>query len=196
MFTGLIEQVGRLTNTSDTRRGRELTIETLLSTELSIGQSIAVNGVCLSVTDCLNDTFNVMAVPETLSKTTLGQIKINTLLNLERSLIFNSRLDGHLVQGHVDTVAKITHVSSHENSRIYEFLISDQYSELVVPRGSITIDGISLTIADLSDESIMFIAIIPHTYEHTNVTSWQVGTSCNIEFDILGKYIARYITSQ
>ncbi|MCY4224753.1 MAG: riboflavin synthase [Bacteroidetes bacterium] len=193
MFTGIIEQVGRLTSTCETRHGRELTIQCALSSELSIGQSIAINGTCLSVTDCFNDTFNVMAVPETISKTTLGQIEPNTLLNLERAMMLNSRLDGHLVQGHIDTIVEITRVSQQKDSRIYELLIPDQFSKFIVPRGSITIDGISLTIADISDQSTISIAIIPHTYGHTNVASWHVGTSCNIEFDILGKYVAQHI---
>lgn len=195
MFTGLIEQVGRLTSTCETRHGRELTIQSTLSSELSIGQSIAVNGACLSVSDCFDETFNVMAVPETISKTTLGQIHPNTLLNLERAMMLNSRLDGHLVQGHVDTIAEITRVSHQQDTRIYELLIPDQFSKLIVPRGSITIDGISLTIADISDKSTISIAIIPYTYEYTNVASWLVGTSCNIEFDILGKYVAQHITA-
>ena len=194
MFTGLIEQVGCLTSSCDTRHGRELTIKGALSSELSIGQSIAINGACLSVTDCFDDTFNVMAVPETISKTTLGQLLPNTLLNLERSLTLNSGLDGHLVQGHVDTVAQISQVFHQKDSRIYQLRIPNQYSNLVVPRGSITIDGISLTIADFPDESTISIAIIPHTYEHTNVATWEEGTDCNLEFDIIGKYVARHIT--
>ncbi len=194
MFTGLIEQVGHIESVCDTRFGRELVIKSSMSSELSIGQSIAINGICLSVTDSHDDTFSVMAVPETLSKTTLGNWKSNTPLNLERSMLPMARLDGHIVQGHIDTVSSISKISEQKNERIYEIHIPEQYAGLVVPRGSIAIDGISLTIANLCELSI-FIAIIPHTFQNTNVGSWQLGASCNLEFDIFGKYAARQIST-
>ncbi len=194
MFTGLIEQVGHIESVCDTRFGRELVIKSSMSSELSIGQSIAINGICLSVTDSHDDTFSVMAVPETLSKTTLGIWKSNTPLNLERSMLPMDRLDGHIVQGHIDTVSSISQISEQKNERIYEIHIPEQYAGLVVPRGSIAIDGISLTIANLCELSI-FIAIIPHTFQNTNVGSWQLGVSCNLEFDIFGKYVARQIST-
>ncbi|MCY4170992.1 MAG: riboflavin synthase [Bacteroidetes bacterium] len=193
MFTGLIEQVGHLESISDARFGRELVISSRLSSELSIGQSIAINGICLSITDSYADRFSVMAVPETLSKTTLGDWKSKTPINLERSMLPTARLDGHIVQGHVDTISTITKISQQKDERIYEIPIPEKFSGLVVPRGSISIDGISLTIANLFDLKIS-IAIIPHTFHNTNVSSWQLGTSCNIEFDILGKYAARQMS--
>jgi len=193
MFTGLIEQVGQIESTCDTRFGRELVIKSSLSSDLSIGQSIAINGICLSVSDCYGDRFSVMAVPETISKTTLGTWKSNTLLNLERSLHPSARLDGHIVQGHIDTISTITQISEEMGKRIYEILIPETYAGLVVPRGSIAIDGISLTIATLCESKIS-IAIIPHTFQNTNVSSWQTGISCNLEFDILGKYAERQMS--
>ena len=195
MFTGLVEQVGQLTSSRTTPYGRELVIRAALSSELSVGQSIAVNGVCLSLTDHSPDTFTVLAVPETLSKTTLAELLPDTPVNLERALLANSRLDGHLVQGHIDTACTITRASIQEDKRIYEFLIPDEYFGLVVPRGSIALDGISLTIADLN-ESYISVAIIPQTYQHTNVSTWQPGMRCNVEFDILAQYVARQMAVQ
>ncbi len=195
MFTGLVEQVGQLTSSSTTPYGRELVIHAALSSELSVGQSIAVNGVCLSLTDHSPDTFTVLAVPETISKTTLAELLPGIPVNLERALLANSRLDGHLMQGHIDTACTITHASIQEDKRVYELLIPDEYSRLIVPHGSIALDGISLTIANLH-ESHISVAIIPHTYQHTNVGTWQPGTRCNVEFDILAKYVARQMTAQ
>ena len=190
MFTGLVEQVGQLTSSSKTPYGQELVIRTALSSELSVGQSIAVNGVCLSLTDHSPDTFTVLAVPETISKTTLAELLPGTPVNLERALLADSRLDGHLVQGHIDTVCTIARVSTQEGKRVYELLIPDEYSGLIVPHGSIALDGISLTVANLH-ESHISVAIIPHTYQHTNVSIWRPGTRCNVEFDILAKYVVR-----
>jgi len=130
------------------------------------------------------------AVPETISKTTLGQLTEGAPVNIERALAAGSRLDGHLVQGHIDTTCLITKVSIQNGERLYELFISEEHLGLVVPRGSIAVDGISLNIANLHEEHIC-IAIIPHTYQHTNVSSWQRGTYCNIEFDIFAKYVER-----
>ena len=195
MFTGLVEQVGQLTSSRTTPNGRELVIRAALSSELSVGQSIAVNGVCLSLTDHSPDTFTVLAMPETLSKTTLGELLPDTPVNLERALLASSRLDGHLVQGHIDTACTITRASAQEGKRIYELLIPDEYSGLIVRHGSIALDGISLTIADLR-ESYISVAIIPQTYQYTNVSTWQPGTRCNVEFDILAQYVARQMAAQ
>ncbi|MCY4204672.1 MAG: riboflavin synthase [Bacteroidetes bacterium] len=190
MFTGLVEQVGHLKSITETSYGRKLSVSTPLSSELYVGQSISINGACLSVTACAPDAFTVTAVPETISKTTLGQLTAGAAVNIERAMIANSRLDGHIVQGHVDTTCLVTRTSAQDGERLYEFFISEEYLGLVVPRGSIAVDGISLTIANLC-ESHISIAIIPHTYQHTNASSWQPGTCCNVEFDILAKYVAR-----
>ena len=193
MFTGLIEEVGLVEGVREISDGRELTIRAGLSGELLPGQSICVNGVCLSVTGCQTGSFAVQAVPETISKTTLGKLSSGTPVNLERALCLRSRLDGHLVQGHTDTTCTITRTSTGKAGRIYEFLIPEQYAGLVVPCGSIAIDGISLTIASLQEVQIS-VAIIPHTYMHTNVGVWQPGTVCNLEFDILAKYMERQLS--
>ncbi len=190
MFTGLIEQIGQLKSIRHTSRGRELTIGAVLSSELCVGQSIAVNGICLSVTDQSEDVFTVLSIPETTSKTTLGELSPGTPVNLERAVFADTRLDGHIVQGHVDTTCPITQVSQQGGERLYEFVIPSEYAGLVIPRGSIALDGISLTIADLRDLRIS-VAIIPHTFKHTNVSTWRTGMRCNVEFDVLAKYVAR-----
>ncbi|MCY3615112.1 MAG: riboflavin synthase [Bacteroidetes bacterium] len=190
MFTGLIEQIGQLKSVQQTPRGRVLTIGAALSSELCAGQSIAINGTCQSVIDQSEDDFTVLAVPETISKTTLGALSAGTPVNLERAVFADSRLDGHIVQGHVDTTCPIAQVSEQGGERLYEFVIPSEYAALVIPRGSIALDGISLTIADLSDLRIT-VAIIPHTFNHTNVSTWKTGMHCNVEFDVLAKFVAR-----
>lgn len=190
MFTGLIEQIGQLKRIRQTPRGRVLTIGAALSSELCVGQSIAINGICLSVTDQSEDAFTVLAIPETISKTTLGELSAGTPVNLERAVFADTRLDGHIVQGHVDTTCPITQISQQGGERLYEFVIPSEYAGLVISRGSIALDGISLTIADLRDLCIS-VAIIPHTFKHTNVSTWKTGMRCNVEFDVLAKYVAR-----
>ena len=190
MFTGLIEQIGQLKSIRQTIRGRELTIGAALSSELCVGQSIAINGICLSVTDQSEDAFTVLAIPETISKTTLGELSAGTPVNLERAVFADTRLDGHMVHGHVDTTCPITRVSQQGGERLYEFVIPSEYAGLVIPRGSIALDGISLTIAALRDLHIS-VAIIPHTFNYTNVSTWKTGMRCNVEFDVLAKYVAR-----
>ncbi|MYI84421.1 MAG: riboflavin synthase [Rhodothermaceae bacterium] len=190
MFTGLIEQIGQLKSIKETPRGRALTIGAALSSELCVGQSIAINGTCQSVINQSEDDFTVVAVPETISKTTLGELPAGTPVNLERAVFANTRLDGHIVQGHVDTTCPITQVSQQGGERLYEFEIPSEYAGLVIPRGSIALDGISLTIADLRDLHIS-VAIIPHTFNHTNVSTWMTGMRCNVEFDVLAKFVAR-----
>ena len=190
MFTGLIEQIGQLNSVRQTPRGRALTIGAALSSELCVGQSIAINGICLSVTDQSEDAFTVLAVPETISKTTLGELSAGTPVNIERAVFADTRLDGHMVQGHVDTTCPISQISQKGGERLYEFVIPSEYAGLVIPRGSIALDGISLTIADLSDLRIS-VAIIPHTFNHTNVFTWKTGMRCNVEFDVLAKFVAR-----
>lgn len=190
MFTGLIEQIGRVKSFKQTPRGRALTIGAALSSELCVGQSIAINGTCQSVIDQSDDDFTVLSVPETISKTTLDELSAGTPVNLERAVLADTRLDGHIVQGHVDTTCPITQVSQKGGERLYEFVIPSEYAGLVIPRGSIALDGISLTIADLRDLRIS-VAIIPHTFKHTNVSTWKTGMRCNVEFDVLAKFVAR-----
>lgn len=194
MFTGLVEQVGQLESSTPTPYGRELVISTALSSELSLGQSIAINGVCLSLMDHSTDTFTVLATPETISKTTLGELPVGIPLNLERAMPVDSRLDGHLVQGHIDLACSITRASEQDGKRIYGLTIPGEHSGLIVPHGSIALDGISLTIAKIH-ESAITVAIIPHTYQYTNVATWHPGTRCNVEFDILAKYVQRQMSA-
>ena len=190
MFTGIIEDVGRVEQDITSERGRCLRISSNIASELSLGQSVAVNGVCLTVAQCTPEYFEVVAVPETLRKTNLGELQRGAPVNLERALQVGSRLDGHLVQGHVDATCPIVDQSIEGQDRFYTLQCPDEWSHLIILTGSITIDGISLTIARLHNQHVT-VAIVPFTYEHTIVRTWQPGTLCNVEFDVLGKYVAR-----
>lgn len=192
MFTGIIEAVGRLRSQVTEDNGIRLCIQSTFASKLAPGQSVAVNGVCLTAENSLDDSFEAVAVPETLRKTNLGAMGSGAPLNLERALQLGARLDGHMVQGHVDVACPIVEVSEDDNERLYTLEIPAEFAQLVIRSGSIAIDGISLTIARLKNLELT-VAIVPHTYEHTNAATWQVGTRCNIEFDVLGKYVARQL---
>ena len=191
MFTGIIESVGRLERATPTRHGKTLRVRTALGRELAPGQSVAVNGVCLTVTDRSDAWFEAVAVPETLSKTTLGQLAPDTPVNLERALRVGDRLDGHWVQGHVDGICRVAAVDGEGR---YELTYPEAHAGHIIEHGSIAIDGISLTVARLSGTRLT-VAIVPATFQRTNVGTWQVGTRCNVEFDLLAKYAARAILS-
>ena len=192
MFTGIIEDVGSLVRCEAGDRGIRLYIQTHLASELVPGQSVAVNGVCLTAAKCFDDKFEVTAIPETLRKTNLGELQPGARLNLERALEIGTRLDGHMVQGHVDAACRITQVVNSDGERRYTFKLPAEFASLAIHTGSVAIDGISLTIAHLHRLQLT-VAIIPHTYEHTNVQTWTVGGRCNVEFDVLGKYVARQL---
>lgn len=192
MFTGIIETVARVTAVKDLGGGRKFTIETEFAPELRIDQSIAVNGTCLTVVACDETTFQVEAVEETLSKTTLGNITTGAAVNLERAMKAGDRFDGHLVQGHVDDTGTIVGTETKPNSWLYHVRFEASAARYIIPVGSIAIDGISLTVADLEDDRLT-VSIIPHTYAHTNVSSWEVGTEVNLEYDMVGKYVARQV---
>ena len=193
MFTGIIEEVGQLLDTIDIGEGRRLRIATRLGPELMLGQSVAVNGVCLTVTAHTDNTFEVTVIPETLRKTTLGQLLPGTPLNLERALKIGARLDGHIVQGHIDAACPITQIQQTDNERLYTLTLPAAFAGFVINTGSIAIDGISLTVARLHGLRLT-VAIIPYTYAHTNVQEWATGTRCNVEFDLIGKYAARQLS--
>lgn len=192
MFTGIIEDVGRLDDCTAIDRGARLRICTKLAPELTLGQSVAINGVCLTVDKGNVDSIEVVAVPETLRKTNLGQLRRGSLVNLERALQVSARIDGHLVQGHVDARCPIVGRSVEHSDRLYTLECPDDSSHLVIKSGSIAIDGISLTIARQHKQQ-MTVAIVPYTYGNTNVRTWEVGTQRNVEFDMLGKYVARQL---
>lgn len=192
MFTGIIEETGAITGSAEHGGGRALRITANLAASLKPGQSISINGACQTVVQRQDDTFSVIAVAETLRKTTLGSLRDGMLVNLERALQPTGRMDGHLVQGHVDATGTIRKAQDDGASKLFHIAFDPQYARYVIPVGSITIDGISLTVAHLETSSLA-VAIIPHTYAHTNCKTWQPGTHVNLEFDMVGKYVVRYL---
>lgn len=195
MFTGIIEEVGRVAGVRDLGGGRRLTVEAGLAPELTPDQSVAVNGACQTVVHVKDRTFDVVAVEETLRKTTLGDLAVGDPVNLERALRPDSRLDGHLVQGHVDATGVITGAEVQASSWLYRIRFEASFAPYLIPVGSITVDGISLTVARLH-ETAFTVSIIPHTYEHTNVATWRVGKKVNLEFDMIGKYVLRALATR
>lgn len=192
MFTGIIEEVGRIRRVNDLDGGRRLYVTATFSEELRPDESIAVNGACLTVTDAGPDRFTVTAVEETLAKTTLGELRTGDEVNLERALQLGNRLDGHLVQGHVDDRGRVRAVREEKNSRLYRIGFDPTYRGYLIPVGSVAVDGISLTVARLEEEAFT-VSIIPHTFEQTAVPAWTEGTAVNLEFDLVGKYVARQL---
>jgi riboflavin synthase len=191
MFTGIIESLGTVKELVAENTNLHITIQSDIATQLNIDESVAHNGVCLTVTNINNDTYTVTAIAETLAKTNLGSWKLNDKINLERAMVLGSRLDGHIVQGHVDCSTICNKVETQDGSWLYEFLLPKEFAALVIEKGSICINGTSLTCFNISDNSF-YVAIIPYTYEHTNFKFIQAGTVVNLEFDILGKYIQRW----
>lgn len=172
--------------------GRRLTIAAGFAEALRPDVSVAVNGACQTVVRAGAGTFDVVAVEETLRKTTLGALAAGDPVNLERPLQPTGRLDGHLVQGHVDATGTVTAVEAEATDRLYRVRFDTRFAPYLIPVGSVTIDGISLTVARLAEDELT-VAIIPHTYEKTNVSTWQPGTRVNLEFDLIGKYVARWL---
>lgn len=190
MFTGIIETTGIVKEIFQSGTNKTFWIDSSLSNQLTIDQSIAHNGVCLTVEEIKNNLHRVTAIEETLSKTNLNNWKINTVINLERCMQMNGRLDGHIVQGHVDTVATCIENISKTGSWEYQFEFDKQFSALIIEKGSISLNGISLTIFNIKENSFT-IAVIPYTYDHTNMQCLQKGDLINLEFDIIGKYVNR-----
>ncbi|MHA4808548.1 riboflavin synthase [Flavitalea flava] len=190
MFTGIIESLGRVKEITTRGTNRTFWIESSLSNELKIDQSISHNGVCLTVEELIEGAHRVTAIEETLEKTDLGTWKTGGLVNLERCLIMNGRLDGHIVQGHVDTTATCIQRKELAGSWEFRFEFPKKFSHLVIEKGSISLNGISLTIFNVK-KSKFDIAIIPYTYEHTNIQTINQGDRVNLEFDMIGKYISR-----
>lgn len=191
MFTGIIETLGRITELQQEKGNLHMTVESVISHELKIDQSVAHNGVCLTVVALADGLHVVTAIEETLNKTSLGQLKVGDPVNLERCMQMNARLDGHIVQGHVDQVAVCTAFNALEGSWEYTFEYDDAaLGNVTVEKGSICVNGISLTVVN-SHANSFSVAIIPYTYEHTNLHNVRVGDQVNLEFDIIGKYVAR-----
>ncbi|GIV60193.1 MAG: riboflavin synthase subunit alpha [Rhodothermaceae bacterium] len=193
MFTGIIEEVGEVVGVEPLGGGRRLRIAAAMAAALRPEQSVAVNGACLTVVRTGDGTFEVIAIEETLKKTTLGTFRPGRRVNLERALPATGRLDGHLVQGHVDAAGTVERVEPLATSTLYHLRFDARFAPYVIPTGSIAVDGISLTVARLEDDRLT-VAIIPYTAEHTNTRTWTPGTRVNLEFDLLGKYVVRWLT--
>lgn len=190
MFTGIIEKVGTVSNLKKERDNLQMIIQSEFSNELKIDQSVSHNGVCLTVVAIGTGTHTVTAITETLNKTNLGKLKEGDLVNLERCMQINGRLDGHIVQGHVDQTGICTEVIEKNGSWEYTISYDSTIGNITVEKGSICVNGISLTVVNSREDSFS-VAIIPYTYEHTNMQSLRIGDTVNLEFDIIGKYIAR-----
>ncbi len=190
MFTGIIEKIGIVTDIISSENNISFWIKSPISDELNIDQSVAHNGVCLTVEEIIEGKHRVTAIQETLNKTNLKQWKKNSFINLERCLAMNGRLDGHLVQGHIDSIAICLEIVEKQGSWEYTFEFDPKFASLIIEKGSITVNGISLTLFDITNQSFR-VAIIPYTYEHTNMKHLTLGDEVNVEFDLIGKYINR-----
>lgn len=190
MFTGIIESVGQVRQIAQEGTNITFTIASTLALELKVDQSLSHNGVCLTVTDIESDTYQVTAIQETLSKTNLGNLSIGSKVNLERCMQLNGRFDGHIVQGHVDQTGICTHVEELEGSWLFDFEYDAATGNFTVEKGSICINGVSLTAFNSTNHSFR-VAIIPYTYAHTNFYDIKKGDTVNLEFDIIGKYLMR-----
>jgi len=191
MFTGIIRALGKIQKIEQEGTNYHFTIQSQISGELKIDESIAHNGVCLTVVAQENDTHTVTAISETLERSSLGKLGINDTINLERAMLANDRLDGHIVQGHVDATAQCISVKEVDGSWYYEFRYTPTDELLLVDKGSICVNGVSLTVVNPIDDTFS-VAIIPYTHEHTTFKTFKAGDTVNLEFDILGKYIAKY----
>lgn len=190
MFTGIIEEVGEVVQLSEDKGNLSLSVRCGFTNELKVDQSVAHNGVCLTVVAINDDVYSVTAIQETLEKSNLDQLKIGDPINLERGMKLGDRLDGHIVQGHVDQTGVCENVVDQNGSWEYQFSYNSDNNNVTIPKGSITVNGVSLTVVD-SREGHFSVAIIPYTFEHTNFNQIQKGSIVNLEFDVIGKYVAR-----
>ncbi|WP_438972392.1 riboflavin synthase [Polaribacter sp.] len=193
MFTGIIETLGTVKNVVKEQENVHLTIESDITSELKVDQSVAHNGVCLTVVDINNNEYTVTAIKETLDKTTIGNLKASSIVNLERAMKLGDRLDGHIVQGHVDETGICTNIKDENGSTVYTFEYNSDKNNVTIEKGSITINGISLTVIDATNSGFS-VAIIPYTWENTTFKTLQIGDAVNLEFDVIGKYVARLTT--
>lgn len=193
MFTGIIETLGTVKNVVKEQENVHLTIESAITSELKVDQSVAHNGVCLTVVDINNNEYTVTAIKETLDKTTIGNLKASDIVNLERAMKLGDRLDGHIVQGHVDETGICKHIKDENGSTVYTFEYNSDKNNVTIEKGSITINGVSLTVIDATNSGFS-VAIIPYTWENTTFKTLQIGDTVNLEFDVIGKYVARLTT--
>ena len=192
MFTGIIEDIGVVSNLKTELDNLHISIKSKVTSELKIDQSVAHNGVCLTVVDINNDEYTVTAIKETLDKTSIGKLQIGDKVNLERAMKLGDRLDGHIVQGHVDQTAICTNVKEEKGSWVFTFKYDSTLNNITIEKGSITINGTSLTVINSKTDTFS-VAIIPYTYKHTNFNTFKSGTVVNLEFDVLGKYVAKLV---
>ncbi len=195
MFTGIIETLGEITKLEREGGNLHITVKAAIAPELKVDQSVAHNGVCLTVVAKDASQYTVTAIEETLNKTNLGELAKGDYINLERAMILGTRLDGHIVQGHVDATAICTGVETKDGSWFYTFEYSPNKEHVTIEKGSITVDGVSLTVVN-SGKNSFSVAIIPYTYEHTRFKQYKKGTSVNLEFDVIGKYVARLLATE
>lgn len=188
MFTGIIETIGTIEQVNPGVESVQFVISSSLTGELKVDQSLSHNGICLTVEAIDGDTYQVTAVPETLNRTNAFTWKVGDKLNLERAMLLNARLDGHMVQGHVDATGICMSKETLEDSWIFRFSFPPEFGNLLINKGSIAVNGISLTCYDVTDDQFS-VSIIPYTYHHTNISTIDAGSLINLEFDILGKYI-------
>ncbi|MEM1120613.1 MAG: riboflavin synthase [Bacteroidota bacterium] len=192
MFTGIIEVLGKIEQIEKEGTNVHYTISCPISNELKVDQSVSHNGVCLTVVELADGQHTVTAIEETLNRTNIGDLKVGDVVNIERAMSASARFDGHFVQGHVDTTAKCTKVEEAEGSWYYTFQYAVKPEWLLVDKGSICINGVSLTVVEPKDDTFS-VAIIPYTYENTIFKHIEVDTTVNLEFDVIGKYITKYM---
>jgi riboflavin synthase len=190
MFTGIIETLGIIKDLKKDNNNLNITVFSNITHELKIDQSVAHNGVCLTVIAINNGEYTVTAIKETIEKTNLADWKVGDLLNLERAMKLGDRLDGHIVQGHVDQTGICKSIEEANGSWYFTFEYDSNFNNITIEKGSITVNGVSLTVVN-SKEKEFSVAIIPYTFEHTNFKNVQIGTTINLEFDVVGKYVAR-----
>jgi len=190
MFTGIIEELGTVTFLKTEKENLDITVRTDFTSELKIDQSVSHNGVCLTVVSIDNDTYTVTAIKETLDKTNLKNLTVGSVVNLERGMKLGARLDGHIVQGHVDQTAICKNIEEVDGSWYFTFEYDPSLHNITIEKGSVTVNGVSLTVVN-SKKNKFSVAIIPYTYEHTNFNQFNVGTMVNLEFDVIGKYVKR-----
>ena len=192
MFTGIIETLGKVEKLEKEGGNLRITVSSNITQELKIDQSVSHNGVCLTVVSIEGGSYTVTAIEETLNKTSLGTLKVGDAVNLERAMLLGARLDGHIVQGHVDQTAVCISIAEKDGSWFFTFQYDSKLSNITIEKGSITVDGVSLTVVDSKKDSFS-VAIIPYTYEHTRFHTYKEGTVVNLEFDVVGKYVARLL---
>ncbi|PHS67330.1 MAG: riboflavin synthase [Flavobacterium sp.] len=190
MFTGIIEAMGEICSLTKEGSNLHIEVKSPITPELKIDQSVAHNGVCLTVVEISGAIYTVTAIKETLNKSNIGNLEIGSTVNLERSMKLGERLDGHIVQGHVDQTAICVAIAEEDGSTYFTFKYDETFNNLTIEKGSITVNGVSLTVVD-SKKNEFSVAIIPYTIEHTNFSSFKIGAKVNLEFDVVGKYLKR-----